>query len=994
MSKPRLTFETTPARKMALENSLEKAGVSLPEWFDGTVAEATGSLFGQWVEDKEPSLRLDSPEMVLESLRQIDWEFAEEDTNYLSHNIHPYPAKFIPQIPHYLIQKLSGGGETVLDPFGGSGTTALEATLLDRCGLSSDANPLAKVIGEAKTTTLRPEDEQSLSQIIERFSLLSQNENSLTKELARHRDSYSICIPQEPTLSKWFAPHAIEELGYAIWCINSTESQPARAVALASLSKSILKVSFQDSETRYASKPREVMQGETLKLLASNIALNQKKVRQLGPLLRFRQPTFKTIDLRDKEAYGSNGLHSWDEDCADLIVTSPPYPNATDYHLYHRFRLLWLGFDPRALGKKEIGSHLRHQRQNSGFETYCEEMMLSLQAMRRMLRSGRYAVLVLGNGIFAGETVLTSQTLAEAARTVGFDVVGEIDRDLPENKRSFVAPARRLKQEQILVLRRPPITQRLFLSPPPYRLWPYETILREREIESVTGQQPDVQGDGRDARSGQTLEISRDDHDLRPLSRLTFTHGFRRSASTHVEPTWQAILENGDAKKRSTRKDPKYVTHGIHAYKGKFYPQLAKSLFNLAELTPGQTVLDPFCGSGTVMLEAYLNGLHGYGLDIHPLAVHIARAKVGILEADPYWCDCILSDCARAMEHFISEESQNTEFSQASEWRSIFSFITHDELESWFPAPVLNKLARIWRHIETVAEPRVRSLLEISLSALVREVSHQDPRDLRIRRRAEPLTDAPVYALFAARVREMRTRLSNFASISSRAPAPFQDATINCGDGRELTSFRELGLGKHSVDAIVTSPPYATALPYIDTDRLSLLLLFSLLTKDRASVEKALIGSREITSKSRATIDDLIDAEDWNGLPSKTAHSVISSIRRNNYSAAQSGKKVGFRRQNTAALLYLYFRDMAQVVANLDHVLKPNGHAFLVIGDSKTLAGEEEICIESSQALQEIGKANGWTLRETISISVTTENRPHIKNSITANDVLWFVKEY
>ncbi|MBK8964012.1 MAG: restriction endonuclease [Candidatus Competibacteraceae bacterium] len=932
MAKARLTFETTPARKVALENSLGEAGVSLPEWFEGTVAEATGNLFGQWMNeatrDEELSPCLHLPEAILKGLRSIDWEFAREDTRYLSHDIHPYPAKFIPQIPHYLIQHLSSRGETVLDPFGGSGTTALEATLLDRCGLSSDANPLAKVIGEAKTTTMRREDDEVLSQIIERFSLLARHGKSLEEELVRHRESYTTCIPRESTLAQWFAPYAIEEMAYGVWCIAKLGSKAARTVALASFSKSVLKASFQDGETRYARKPRDVARGETLKLLAANIALNQKKVRQLGPLLRFRQPVFKTIDLRDEGASGEDGPHSWDADCADLIITSPPYPNATDYHLYHRFRLLWLGFDPRALGRQEIGSHLRHQRQKSGFDTYCEEMTLSLRAMYRALRPGRYAVLVLGDGIFAGETVRTSQALANAAHTVGFDVVGEIDRALPENKRSFVAPARRLKQEQILVLRRPPAAQRLFLLPPPYRLWPYETILREREIAALTGHQPQYEDKVEDARSGQTLLISRDGYDLRPLSRLTFTHGVRHPASTHVEPTWQATLENGDAKTPSARKDPKYVTHGIHAYKGKFYPQLAKSLFNLAQLAPGQRVLDPFCGSGTVVLEAYLNGLHGYGLDIHPLAVHIAGAKSGVLEADPYWCDRILSDSERVLERLISEEAELSNHTQEVLWRSTFASAAHDELVSWFPLPVLDKLARIWRHIESVAEPRVRSLLEVLLSSLVREVSHQDPRDLRIRRRAEPLDDAPVYALFSARLREVRGRLRAFASASPHAPAQFQPTTVKRGDGRALSSFEALGLGKHSVDAVVTSPPYATALPYIDTDRLSLLLLFALRSKERASVEEALIGSREITPKRRATIDSLIDAEDWEGLPSATARSVVSNIRRNNDGAARDGEPVGFRRQNTAALLYLYFRDMARVMSNLDHVLKPGGHAF------------------------------------------------------------------
>ena len=83
---------------------------------------------------------------VLDRLRSIDWSFTDDDTAYLAHDLHPYPAKFIPQIPGNLISALSRRGEVVWDPFGGSGTTALEALLLGRRAISSDLNPLSTLI--------------------------------------------------------------------------------------------------------------------------------------------------------------------------------------------------------------------------------------------------------------------------------------------------------------------------------------------------------------------------------------------------------------------------------------------------------------------------------------------------------------------------------------------------------------------------------------------------------------------------------------------------------------------------------------------------------------------------------------------------------------------------------------------------------------------------------------------------------------------------------
>lgn len=70
--------------------------------------------------NNEPALHLRPVMEVAHELGAIDWSFTEVDTRLPGHDIHPYPAKFIPQLPHGLISRLSGRGETVLDPFGGA----------------------------------------------------------------------------------------------------------------------------------------------------------------------------------------------------------------------------------------------------------------------------------------------------------------------------------------------------------------------------------------------------------------------------------------------------------------------------------------------------------------------------------------------------------------------------------------------------------------------------------------------------------------------------------------------------------------------------------------------------------------------------------------------------------------------------------------------------------------------------------------------------------
>ena len=114
----------------------------------------------------------------INKLEGLDWDFADAQTGYLTHSLHPYPAKYIPQIPNALIQELSSVGDTVLDPFCGSGTTLVEALLLKRHAVGVDANPLACLIARAKTTRLTETDVESLRRLAEQVATLAAQRSS------------------------------------------------------------------------------------------------------------------------------------------------------------------------------------------------------------------------------------------------------------------------------------------------------------------------------------------------------------------------------------------------------------------------------------------------------------------------------------------------------------------------------------------------------------------------------------------------------------------------------------------------------------------------------------------------------------------------------------------------------------------------------------------------------------------------------------------------
>jgi len=898
----------------------------------------------------ETPLHLGTAEAAFTALRSIDWAFTDDDTQFLGHDIHPYPAKFIPQLPGTLTSLLSSRGELVFDPFGGSGTTALESIRHGRRAISLDANPVAALIGRVKTARIETGATTELHLLHAALRAFASSIPADPKVLVEKYGEYAPVITNR---EKWFPDSSFGELAHVCFRIMQLHDGTARDIAHLALSRTVLSASFQDSETRYKSVPREIPPGETTTRFIKEFESVMKSVARNAAATRYGVSRFLVGDVRqmspDEIPPGS----------VDLVVTSPPYGNAMDYHLYHRFRLLWLGHDPVAFGKLEIGSHLKHQRESSGFDTYLDDMLCALTGISRVLKNGRYAVLIVGDSIYEGKTFETAKLLSKKAGSLGFDFTGVIAREVHRTKRSFTPAGRRASHESILVLRKEERLTAVSFAPPPYRLWHYEQILRTRE-----GAAEDGKPVGLDVES---LVRSRS---------MVFTHHIAYPAGFR-ESTWQAILENGMAANSGGRKDPKYVTHGLHAYKGKFYPQLAKALINLSSLPYGARILDPFCGSGTALLEGHLNGYASYGCDVHPLAAKIALAKTGILDEEPD----VLSEVVSAVLDAV--ESPPKTFPATLDQ---FDPGCLEEIRKWFAEPVARKFNWVLGIIRTASAGITRVFLEAILSSIVREVSQQDPTDLRIRYRKEMLEDADVLGLFREQLVTQFARIEKYWKIRGYSPNPFFSSRVVAGDNRARGTYDAMGLTDGSVDLVLTSPPYAMALPYIDTDRLSLLTLFGLEASRRRPLEEALIGSREITGTTRKRIEEQFAGSD--SLPSPC----LDFVRGLQKKLARS-HDAGFRKQNMPALVHRFLKDMEAVFCQLHRLCKVGAGVMVVIGDSRMTIDEKETRIPSTDFLESIALARGFRTVERIDISVTTENLVHIKNAITENVVLRLQKK-
>ena len=387
---------------------------------------------------------------LLTRLSEIEWDFSVAKTGYLTHSIHPYPAKFIPQIPNALIRELSSEGETIADIFCGSGTTLLEALNLKRRAIGIDANPLAVLISRAKTTRLSDSDFEELSdhqlgceQLLMTTALPSGN--MLWQEEPFRSDGWR---PALDVCQPWFYPHVVEELAELLAMVERLQSNAVQTLCKVVFSSIIVRVSKQDSDTRYVRRDKAISPGDTIKLYLS----------QLEPaILAVREMSETTKDSYPCQVLEADLLKAPETAPFDLVVTSPPYPNAYSYHLYHRTRLIWLGYDPGEFKNVEIGSHRKYSkrgRNRATPDTFRSELETIFMWLRDRLRDHRHACFVIGDSTIQGERIDNATLISTAGAKFGFQEIARLERTIASTRKAFNPKIGKIKSENILVLQK------------------------------------------------------------------------------------------------------------------------------------------------------------------------------------------------------------------------------------------------------------------------------------------------------------------------------------------------------------------------------------------------------------------------------------------------------------------------------------------------------------------------------------------------------------
>ncbi|MFG0316908.1 MAG: DNA methyltransferase, partial [Planctomycetota bacterium JB042] len=240
---------------------------------------------------------------------------------------------------------------------------------------------------------------------------------------------------------------------------------------------------------------------------------------------------------------------------------------------------------------------------------------------------------------------------------------------------------------------------------------------------------------------------------------------------------------------RAATGEGRTLTHGVHAYPARMHPEQARLLIERLA-PPGGVVLDPFCGSGTVLIEAFARGRRAIGSDVHPLAVRLARLKSRRVPAS----------ARRRVEEAAARIAKTA--ARAGRARDEEPAAPPEALR-WYAPHVLLELGAIGEGIAAREDARTREFLHFVLSSIVVKVSRRrsetDPRG-----GARDLPLGGTATLFAERAVELGRGLAQL----ERAAAPRAGAPPVAEPVVARADARAMPVADASVDLVLTSPPY------------------------------------------------------------------------------------------------------------------------------------------------------------------------------------------
>jgi DNA modification methylase len=365
-------------------------------------------------------------------------------------SIHPFPARMAPELALQALELIPPGG-VVVDPMVGSGTVVRQASDLGLSSIGFDLDPLAVLMSRVWTT---PVDDALISDVYAEAAKIALAANASTIQVP--------WIDNDPEtagfIGYWFGkPQADALRCWASALLTLSEgATPEEGAALDVVRIALSRIII--TKEQCASLARDTSHSRPHRVtLESTYCVNQgvdRSMKTVRKRLSLAPPTGGAkVSLGDARALALA------DQSADAVLTSPPYLNAIDYMRGHRLSLVWLGYNLstlRAIRSSSIGAERRPeigksahtevkaalgelgslpQRHHSMVDRYVTDIVGLASEIKRVLKPGGTATLVVGNSCLKSVFIKNSAAVSKALELEGLTFVSEVIRDLPSNSR-------------------------------------------------------------------------------------------------------------------------------------------------------------------------------------------------------------------------------------------------------------------------------------------------------------------------------------------------------------------------------------------------------------------------------------------------------------------------------------------------------------------------------------------------------------------------------
>jgi len=390
-------------------------------------------------------------------------------------------------------------------------------------------------------------------------------------------------------------------------------------------------------------------------------------------------------------------------------------------------------------------------------------------------------------------------------------------------------------------------------------------------------------------------------------------------------------IEYGSILNISAR-DVNSYTHGFHKYPAKFIPHIPKwAIDKYLNGDKNKYILDPFCGSGTTLVEGVIAGHNVIGVDIDPLSAMISKVKTTRVDE---------TELINISEWLVNEIKRNKKGQFMPDCETI---------EHWFTKDAINKLSAIRTSINQIPNvfgknrkvKDIQELLLICFSSIIRRVSNADNESQKTyvshTKVKEPVE---VNSLFLSQLELFVDREIKFSSVTnSKIKTKIIQSSSSATLSKKLNGLR--------IDLAITSPPYIKAIDYIYNQMVELFWigdLFQMQTQTQQNRKKIqYIGNKQI---SRSEFN--------NYNPHNTVLN-INKLDKDLQEIYDTDKKNGHKH---SYVTFKYFVEMEKHFVEMSKCLTKGTHYVMVVGDSNV----SDVFIDTAKFLIEIAERNGFRL--------------------------------